>query len=234
MFTPFADHDHSDGQLGRIFFHGNPWPAGHVITEFAWTAELRPESGLWFHLHLRTADYDAESPGLSTDEDDWRSAETWTNYRNCTLSSTYWSEYPGFLVSGFDQPTPLAELPGRTWIVDPDPGRVGSFEPAIGLYLTGHDSVIDHRITFSATDGARLRLEWTGRIALSYAGDDEFRYAFSARVQPVRLQSITAPPALPRETVEQLLADLGYPLGLEHDHGGLQQPGRYLVSPTRS
>ena len=43
----------------RIHFPGNPWPEGHALTEFAWTARV-VDGVVWCDLHLRSADYYAE------------------------------------------------------------------------------------------------------------------------------------------------------------------------------
>jgi hypothetical protein len=89
----------------RIFFPGNPWPEGHPIEEFRWTASVR-NNAVWFDLHLRSEDYEAEreieEPEEEGDEDDfpsdWEAPGVWTNYHRCTLSSTQWPNYRGFAV----------------------------------------------------------------------------------------------------------------------------------------
>jgi len=40
----------------RIYFKNNPWPEGHAVKNFAWTAEVR-DGMVWFHFHLETDDY---------------------------------------------------------------------------------------------------------------------------------------------------------------------------------
>ncbi|MGG7468927.1 hypothetical protein ACVVIH_08245 [Chryseobacterium arthrosphaerae] len=39
-----------------------------------------------------------------------------------------------------------------------------------------------HQIRFSKTDHNRYNMIWTGKIALTYAGDDEFSHDFKAEI----------------------------------------------------
>src|SRR5690348_2502727 len=52
----------------RIVFVGSPWPKGHAIKEFAWSAQLDPNSGIWFGLHLVSDKYDAEDTKRGGDD----------------------------------------------------------------------------------------------------------------------------------------------------------------------
>src|SRR5262245_60127702 len=76
---------------GRIVFLGSPWPNGHAIARFRWTGWIVPDSGLWFDLHLESADYDAKDPeGTEEPEEDdslgnWESKIVWNNYGSCIL-----------------------------------------------------------------------------------------------------------------------------------------------------
>lgn len=178
---------HSDD---RIVFPGNPWPEGHAIAEFEWSARIEGED-LWFDLHLVSADYYAERE-IEDDEEaatsDWLAPIVWGNYHHCTLSSTYWgrSAVGGFRVGPWATFSPAA-LDGAEFVVDPFDGDAelpdSDQEPAFGLYLLGHDSAVDHRIRFlRRADSDRYDLLWSGRIALSYAGDYVPRYRFEARL----------------------------------------------------
>lgn len=71
----------------RVHFPGNPWPKGHGVKEAAWTAVLAPD-GLRFHLHVETADYDADDERDLPDpgESAWVSRSVWQNYHACSLS----------------------------------------------------------------------------------------------------------------------------------------------------
>lgn len=173
----------------RIVFSGNPWPEGHAIAEFEWSARVEGED-LWFDLHLVSADYYAERE-IEDDEDevsDWMAPIVWGNYHRCTLSSTYWgrSAVGGFRVGPLATFSP-ATLDGAEFAVDPFDGDGdlpdSDVEPAFGLYLLGHDSAVDHRIRLTRRgDSDRYDLLWSGRIALSYAGDYVPRHRFEARI----------------------------------------------------
>jgi hypothetical protein len=86
---------------------------------------------------------------------------------------------------------------------DVDPDKT----PAFRIYLTGHDAVADHRVRFKK--GAIPRafvLEWTGRIALTYAGDDELKYTFRAVVPGVIFGGFEVDAALSEAEATRLFA----------------------------
>lgn len=172
----------------RIVFPGNPWPEGHAIAEFEWSARVEGED-VWFDLHLVGAKYYAERE-IADDGDgaasDWASPIVWGNYHNCILSSVYWGESGGIRIGPLAQFS-LAALDGAEFVADPFDGDGelpdADEDPAFGLYLLGHDSAVDHRIRFQRRgDSDRYDLLWSGRIALSYAGDYVPRYRFEARL----------------------------------------------------
>ena len=183
---------------GRIWFPGNPWPGGHRVSEFAWTGRLDRSGRLWFDLTLKTADYDEEF-GLPDDGDDddevtsWQAPIVWTNYHACTLSSTVWEDATGLLAATPERPFRLADPLPRRLTADPLPVGDPDAEPAFHVYLLGHDSVADHAVTFTGDGTGRHRVDWTGRIALTYAGDEEFRYGFRAEIHDATLESIALP-----------------------------------------
>jgi hypothetical protein len=169
---------------GRIYFPGNPWPEGHALEQLLWGARLDSERGLLFDLHLTSAAYYAERNAVVVDDaaGDFQSAGVWSNYHACTLSSSYWHE-GGWVVGDDDAPLVFAELAERTFVVD-DPASPGFAlddleDRAFHIYLLGHDDVVDHRIRFApdATTGL-WTLDWRGRIALAYVGDDDHRHSF--------------------------------------------------------
>lgn len=185
---------------GRIVFPGNPWPDGHAIAEFAWTA--RNENGrVWFDLHLRSADYDAERE-IEDEEDDehdsaWESPSVWGNYHRCTLSSTAWGGDNGFDVCAADEYSP-AWLDARAFTVDAvetDMSEVDDLdELSFNIYLLGHDSVANHRIVFHRRgDSDLFDIAWSGDIALTYAGDDALAHRFEATIRGVPFPGLTAP-----------------------------------------
>ena len=61
--------------MDRIYFVDNPWPNGHRIINFKWSAHfkyeeeevLKERTGLYFDLYLETADYYEED--LDLDEE---------------------------------------------------------------------------------------------------------------------------------------------------------------------
>jgi hypothetical protein len=186
---------------GRIHFIGNPWPEGHPIVEFAWTA--RHEDGrIWFDLHLRSADYYAEREIDSDDDNDverdsaWESPGVWGNYHRCTLSSTFWGGENGFQVCAANEYSP-AWLHGRVFTIDPvdtDMSEVDDLdELSFNIYLLGHDSVANHRIVFRRRGASDLfDIEWSGDIALTYAGDDALAHRFEARIHGVLFPALAS------------------------------------------
>ncbi|PDY51248.1 hypothetical protein COM88_33900, partial [Bacillus cereus] len=101
----------------------NPWPKGHRIVNFKWSAhfkyaeeeELNGVAGLYFDLHLETADYDDEEDG--EDVDDWHAKIVWNNFHNCTLSSEEW-DFKGFRVGSDEVPFDLDLLNGKRFAID--------------------------------------------------------------------------------------------------------------------
>ncbi len=163
--------------MPRIVFPGNPWPDGHRIAQFAWTGRYDLE-GLWFDFHLETAAYDEGDSG-SEGTEDWTAPIAWNNYHHCTLSTRKWGDR-GVFVGDENRPFDLTQL--RTLTADPLPISKADFREtrSFGIYLLGHDAVADHRWQFSRVGGSDFRIDWTGKIALAYVGDDEFKYTFRA------------------------------------------------------
>ena len=172
---------------GRIHFPGNPWPEGHPIDEFAWTARQEGDR-IRFDLHLRSADYYSERDVEDSEEDgpDWTAPIVWGNYHRCTLSSTFWGSGNGFDVCDASEYSP-EWLDGRTFVIDPVDGEIeNSEEHAFHLYLLGHDCVVNHRIVFRRTGKAGLfDIEWTGAIALTYVGRYTPEHRFEAVIRQV-------------------------------------------------
>lgn len=171
----------------RIWFEGNPWPEGHGLEEFAWTARV-VDGVVWFDLHLVTVDYDAER----MIEDDpvpysnWKAAVAWNNFHACTISSTEWHD-GGFPVCALGDYS-VESLDGYVARVDALPlGEDWDRDDlAFHTYLLGHDAVAGHVIRFVRREGGdRFDIEWEGKIALTYSGEDEFRYRFEARIHDV-------------------------------------------------
>lgn len=180
----------------RIFFKGNPFPQGHPVKTFSWCGEIDAQRGLIFHFHLVTEDYNMEdrSDDVQDDLTDWQSKTVWNNYHSCKLSSKAWGN-EGILVPtldkrfDFDQAFPVVlsvdHLPlDEDW--DPD-------DLAFGIYLLGHDSCAGHRIEIKRVNGNVFNLNWTGKIALTYAGEEDFDYEFEAIVSSISFDGIHYP-----------------------------------------
>ena len=75
------------------------------------------------------------------------------------------------------------------------------------IYLLGHDSCADHEITFVKKHSIdTFDLEWKGKIALTYAGDDEFKYEFSAFIEKVTFEGFDISRKLP-DNLSKYLVD---------------------------
>lgn len=195
----------------RIFFKDNPYPGGHRIKKFVWSATMDPEEGLYFHFHLETDDYYAEDVSEEEDENetvsDWDSKIVWGNYHSCKLSSTAHGN------SGIHIAAPGEKFDFGGWetlplTVDtlPLPADWEYDDLAFSIYLLGHDSVANHNIRINRQGNNTFRIHWTGNIALTYAGDDEFKHSFEANVDEITFDGIYYPKDY---TQEQALALLG-------------------------
>lgn len=180
----------------RIHFTGNPWPEGHAIEQFRWTASVK-NNQVWFDLHLRSEDYDAQRE-IDEPEDeeidspsDWEAPIVWNNYHRCTLSSTNWGSGGGFAVCALSDFS-LARIDGLEASVD-EPLPEDMEDNVFHIYLLGHDAAAHHRIRFDRIAGTdRFNIAWTGKIALAYAGDHEYKYDFAAHLYDVEAPRIPA------------------------------------------
>lgn len=196
----------------RIYFPGNPWPQGHRISEFEWSARLEPATGIWFDFHLQSADYEAEDTAAEAAEEeavdsDWESKLVWGNYHRCTISSTKWHT-GGILVGTAQQPLDVARLLGSTLTADPLPlpPEADHEELAFLIYLLGHDSCANHRIHFLAQQSpTTYQLRWEGSIALTYAGQEDFVHEFRADIHAARFAGLTIPAGFTPAEVRRLL-----------------------------
>lgn len=175
---------------GRIIFAGNPWPAGHPIDKVRLAASLTQAHGVGLLLHLETADYDSEGPGEERGEDDWASPIVWGNFHACTLSNLEWGYLPADLPRlDAGRPFAVESLAGRRLDLDPVTALKDDWSPqdrAFQTYLLGHDAVAEHSLVFAAGSGPDLfNIGWSGRIALAYVGDYEFRHRFAAELVDV-------------------------------------------------
>lgn len=185
-----------DTVTGRIHFLGNPWPNGHRIKSLRWGAIIRPNEGLSLDFTLESADYyEEEKQDVERDAhtSDWDSPAVWSNYHACTIEPSTTSGAPCLPVS---DGTTRFEFDAPSYAFAADPLPIDDIERffetnAFSIYLLGHDAVADHRINLTRTDDAgHYDLHWTGRIALAYAGESEFRHSFEARASGVRFEAI--------------------------------------------
>ncbi|MGV2068379.1 hypothetical protein ACQZ5K_23060 [Agrobacterium sp. 22-226-1] len=169
----------------RIYFEGNPWPEGHPIVKFLWSAK-EIDGDVWFDIHLESANYYSEraikDKENSTYTNDWDAPYSWENYQSCILSSDDWHN-GGFRICSKDEYTPEF-LDGRELLIDPHPETITDRNDfAFQIYLLGHDTVAKHKIKFDRIGNSnRFKITWFGKIARTYVGDHDFKYNFSVMV----------------------------------------------------
>lgn len=170
----------------RIYFKNNPWPEGHPVQAFKWSAKLI-DGHVWFDLHLESEDYYSERAVEEADDieypSDWDAPIVWGNYHACTLSSTFWDNQ-GFRVCRLAEYTP-AYFNDRRFEVDSHPEDIEDWDAlAFHIYLLGHDAVAEHQIHFEQVAGTEnFNIHWTGKIALAYSGQSKFEHEFSAYIE---------------------------------------------------
>lgn len=196
-----------DGISGRIHFPGNPWPLGHRVVSCTFNASIHPAvgaytagyvdpgPGLMLEFELVTADYceDDASDRDGMGDSDWSSKIAWNNYGSARIGPSQSSQVQGIRVSNGS--TRFAfDLPEYRFAVDTLPVNRETFHEtsAFGIYLLGHDSVADHNLHLhSRQPDDSYTLDWTGKIALTYVGDDEFKHSFHAHITGVRFDMLT-------------------------------------------
>jgi hypothetical protein len=176
---------------GRIYFKGNPWPAGHRIAVFKWTGYFEPRTGLWFGFELTSAEYGEEGPPPNFDEseaadpdDDWMNC--W--YENQCLLTPADGERGGFLVGTPQEPLSFASLTKREFRVDALPLEGPAAFHAYVSDPAGHTPIGDHRIRFvERLDGPfEFSVNWRGLVATSARRDAEIDCEFEARIERAR------------------------------------------------
>jgi hypothetical protein len=178
----------------RIYFKNNPWPEGHPIKEFVWSARVQ-DGYVWFDFHLETERYYAERE-IEDDDDveyisDWVAPIVWYNFHACTLSTNNWHE-GGFKVCALEDYTPEF-LNGLELMVDTDVEETeDDWESlAFHIYLLGHDSAAKHKIKFERIGDTDLfNIYWSGKIALAYVGDYEYKYDFVTFIPGVKFPQL--------------------------------------------
>lgn len=116
-------------------------------------------------------DDDSEDPESHSD---WKSKSVWHNYHTCSLGY----DHGCFKLCTQEQYNPDF-LDGLEIELD-TPTEAGD-DSAFSIYLLGHDSVGFHRLRFERlADSNKFKILWSGKIALTYAGQNEFKYDFRA------------------------------------------------------
>ncbi|PEO67010.1 hypothetical protein COI41_11650 [Bacillus toyonensis] len=226
--------------MDRIYFVDNPWPKGHRIVNFKWSAhfkyaeeeELNGVAGLYFDLHLETADYDEED--LEDDEedgedgeavDDWHAKIVWNNFHSCTLSSEEW-DFKGFRVGSDEVPFDLDLLNGKRFAIDflseDEQKNLDLDLTAFDVYLLGHDASAFHNIKLTRLEGQTYQIEWKGQLALAYIGDYEFKYDFHTLISSTSFSGINIPNEITDHEADVLLKRfVSNPVlfELQHDNG---------------
>lgn len=202
---------------GRILFPGNPWPAGHRIKELTWGGTLHPLKGLGLHFELKSADYyEGEDDGFpftnDVDEalDDWAQKAAWANYHACHIGPSMTSDSIGIPMSEGEVPFRF-DAPSYEFRADPLPASVSDVfgHGVFGIYLLGHDACADHHIRLARSpEDHTYRIDWTGRIALAYAGGEAFKYNFRAEADGVRFDAISLWHFMPKNAKEHLGIDI--------------------------
>lgn len=196
---------------GRIFFKDSPYPNGHKIKEFNWSARLHPIHGIYFDFHLETESYyaedDSEDPEDFEPESDWKAKIVWGNYHACRISSNFWN-YGGVLVGTEMNKIDFNKIELLNLQADilPRPEEYDFDNPPFGIYLLGHDDCAGHHIQIKKNNNATFDIQWEGQIALVYSGDDEFRYQFSAQINDVELDAIYYPEEFPESELQTTLS----------------------------
>ncbi|QAV23555.1 hypothetical protein [Proteus hauseri] len=191
-----------------ITFIDSAYPKPHEIKEFIWSGRLDKTGQLWFDLHLKSADYylSEGEDYLSDIEDDtsddsqeytslahWQDKIVWDNYHCCTLSSTYWSNDQGILLSNGEKPFDFTNFITHQFNVDNiSQININEYDeeeiqeiPAFSLYLLGHDECKAHQISFQRQKDNTYDIDWNGEIALFYAGFDEYIHQFNAKLENI-------------------------------------------------
>ena len=180
----------------RIYFKGNPYSKGHRIKKFIWSGRLDANEQLWFDFHLETDDYYSEDDDEEDDKEDsdWEAKSVWENYHSCTLSSTKWKSQ-GIEIDTTNRKFDFDSLLLNDLTVDTLPleDDLDFDDLSFHIYLLGHDSCAGHRIKFSKNNTDSFDIEWSGKIALTYGGEDEFKHDFSAFIQDVTFDGFYLP-----------------------------------------
>lgn len=182
--------------MRTITFVDSAYPKPHGLEEFVWSGRLDESGKLWFDLHLKSNGY-YKSEGEDYIDDDeeedddeytsmaeWQSRIVWDNYHQCILSSTYWSDEKGILLSEGEKPFSFSSLEGKQFTLDPLPlsDETTEEELAFSIYLLGHDVCANHRLVFTAVNNGVYDIKWSGTVALTYGGFYDYIHEFNTHI----------------------------------------------------
>lgn len=172
--------------VGRITFAKSPWPNGHPIESFTWTAAV-VDDRLRFLFDLKSAEYSAEVPGVEPKASDpeWAHPIVWNNYHACSIRA----DGTGFVAGTAREPLELGSLGGRTFLVDTKPKSHD--DASFGIYLLGHDSIAKHEITFGGS--GPFSIDWRAKICRSYVGERRYEHSMHARIDAASLAYVRVP-----------------------------------------
>ena len=193
----------------RIYFLDNPYPNGHKVSEFIWSGRVDEDETIWFDFHLETDNYyseDENNDEPEEEESNWKSKIVWGNYNSCKISSICWGEEnKGIKISDNSEKLNFNNCINKELMIDILPlDEYYDYEDlAFNIYLLGHDSCANHKIIFKENEN-NYDIEWTGKIALSYSGDDEFNYDFKANINNVKFDGFYFPTSWSLEKAKEV------------------------------
>ncbi|MEC4053495.1 hypothetical protein VSP10_11935 [Myroides odoratimimus] len=184
--------------MSTITFIDSAYPKPHLLEEFVWAGRLDESGKLWFDLHLKSKYYylsegeeyiedeeeDFDDDAEYTSMSEWQYRIVWDNYHQCTLSSTYWSDEGGLLLSDGTTPFSFDLLDNREFVLNPLPLADDMLESelAFGIYLLGHDLSANHTISFTPLANKHYAIQWSGVVALAYGGFYDYIHEFKADI----------------------------------------------------
>jgi hypothetical protein len=167
-----------------------PYPNGHSIEVFRCFATEELDGSCNLQLRLVTEDYARSVPVAGNEDSDWTSTTVWENYVHCILSSVDWGN-PGLKIADSTKDFNTDVLVHQTFRADTLTSSEDDIEShAFGIYLLGHDSCANHTINFTRNDDGSFNIAWSGNIALSYAGNNEYAYSFEAHIKNAEFEGV--------------------------------------------
>ncbi|MEM6724885.1 MAG: hypothetical protein AAF598_12650 [Bacteroidota bacterium] len=194
----------------RIWFKDNPWPNGHALEKVRFFGILS-ENGIFLHLEIASEKYyaaegwehirkiaKAHDSQLEKQNvtDDWLYYSSWLNYHSGHIKPnnpimlgnaehSFSMDALHQMVLRLDDPPPIE----ATW------GGLDFDGMAFHCYVLGHDAVAHHQIQIQeANKPFEYDIDWTGKVALAYGGDEDFRYDFIVQLRNLRFEGFDGRP----------------------------------------